>query len=118
MTDQPSSTLSPGERQILIRDIVVEHDRYQQAFQGLSEFHRPVRDGVHAIGCLSMLIGDSRTGKTFVSKRYARGFPTTVGDGAMIKPVVYVDLPQEFVGGARGVLANIADALDFPHTQR
>ncbi len=109
---------SPAKRQAIIRSITVEHDRYAEAVNALGEFHYPVKDGSHARGCVSALIGDSRTGKSFSTKRYATRFPTTVGDSGLVMPVVYVDMPMEGGGGARGVLEAIATALQIQFSLR
>jgi len=100
------------ERQHQIQSIVIEHDRFQEVVDGLSSFHYPVRGGVHARGSVSALFGDSRAGKTFAVKRYVRRFPKKVGEGGIIQPVVYVDMPMEGCGGQRGILESIANALE------
>jgi Bacterial TniB protein len=114
-----AASLSVTERQKLIRNIVVEHPRYLDAFNGLARLHRPVKGGLHTVNTLGMLVGDSRAGKTFAAKRYAKSHPETAGETGLVMPVLYVEMPPEDVGsGVRGVLDNIADALKFPHTQR
>jgi hypothetical protein len=110
--------MTPAERQLQIRNIVVEHDRFREASEGLAEFHYPVRGGLPSQGCVSVLVGDSRTGKTFATKRYAKEFPPTVGESSMIRPVAYVDMPMEGGGGPRAILESIANALQLPFSLR
>lgn len=107
-----------AERQAQIRSIVVEHDGYRAAFDSLAQFHRPVNGGLHSVGSLSVLLGDSRTGKTFATKRYAKQFPETIGEAGLITPVLYVDMPMEGSGGPRAILESLAAALHLPITLR
>jgi len=118
MTIKAISKMTATERQHQIQSIVIEHDRFLEAVEGLKSFHYPVRGGVHARGCVSALIGDSRAGKTFAVKRYARSFPKRIGNSGIIQPVVYVDMPMEGCGGQRGVLESIANALEVPFSLR
>ncbi len=110
------TALSRGERQDLTRKIVIEHARFKQAIEGIARFHKPVIGGLPDHGSLGVLIGDSRTGKTFAAKRYLKRNPSTVGDSGMIFPVVRADMPAE--GGACAILLAIADAIGVTLTAR
>lgn len=105
---------SPAARQAAMRNITIKHDRYREVIEGLRQFHHPVKGGFHSTGCLSALIGDSRTGKTFATRRYVEQHPETLGDTGRIMPVVYADMPIEGVGGPRAILENLAEALGMP----
>ena len=113
-----NSQLTPAERQLLIRKITVEHDRYLEAVDGLSALHYPVKGGVPSVGTLSALFGDSRAGKTYAVTRYARRFEPTVGEGGLVMPVLHVDMPMEGAGGARAILEALAGALRVPFSLR
>lgn len=110
--------LTPAERQLRIRNIVVEHDRFLETIETLEEFHYPVKGGVHAVGSVSALIGDSRTGKSFAARKYAKRFPVQTGEAGLLMPVVSVDMPMEGGGGARAILEAIASALRVPFSLR
>jgi len=110
--------MSPAARQLQMRNIVIEHDRFLEAVGALRTFHMPVDEGVPSVATLSALIGDSRTGKTFATKRYARQFPAISGETGIIQRVVYVDMPMEGGGGQRAILESFAQALHFPVTSR
>lgn len=110
--------LTPAERQIRIRKITVEHDRYLEAVEGLAGFHYPVHGGVPSVGTLSAMFGDSRAGKTYAVTRYARRFEPTVGEGGLVMPVLHVDMPMEGAGGARAILEAVGDALKVPFSLR
>ncbi len=111
-----AAILPPGERQDLIKNIFVGHDRFTEALEAIKRFHMPVNGGRPDTGAVGDLAGESRTGKTYALEMYARSFPAYQGVDGMIRPVVYVDLPSE--GGFRSVLQAVADALNVPHTQR
>ncbi len=110
--------MTPAQRQQIIRDIVIEHTRYVDAIEALSQFHYPVKGGLPAKGTVSLLIGESRTGKSFAAKKYARRFPEQVGEVGKIKPLVYVDMPMESGGGARAILEAFAAPLEIPFSKR
>lgn len=106
--------LSPAGRQAVIKAIVIKHDRYRETIEGLRTFHHPVKGGLHSTGCLSALIGDARTGKSFATDRYVKQHPPSLGERGKIIPVVYADMPIEGVGGPRAILEHLAEALDMP----
>jgi hypothetical protein len=105
-----------GHRQDLLRKIVVEHESYVQAMDGIKRFHMPVDGGLPDFGSLGVLFGGSRAGKTFATKRYLKQHPQTVGSEGMLMPVVRVDMPAE--GGPAAILGAIAAALGLLVTPR
>jgi hypothetical protein len=110
--------VTPANRQQIIRDIVIEHTRYVDAIEALSQFHYPVKNGLPSKGTISLLMGDSRTGKSFAARKYAKHFPEQIGETGKIKPLVYVDMPMESGGGARAILEAFAAPLEVPHSKR
>lgn len=110
--------MTPSDKQRIIRDLVVEHPQFTQTIAALERFHFPVKGGLPARGTISAVIGDSRTGKTFATKKYASRFSTSVGETGVIRPVVYVDMPPEGGGGLRGILEAFATSLGLQVTLR
>lgn len=110
------AALTRGERQYLTRKIVIEHARFKQAIEGIERFHRPVIGGLPDRGSLGVLIGDSRTGKTFAATRYLKNHPATVGETGMIFPVVIADMPAD--GGSNAILRAIAESIGLTLSQR
>lgn len=108
--------LPPGERQLLIKNLVVDHDRSREATEALERFHFPVKGGVPDYGSLAILAGNSRTGKTFAVKDYCRRFPTDVDQDGKVFRVVYVEMPS--YGGYRAILQAIADPLEIIYSAR
>ena len=116
MLIENASSLAPSERQRIISSIKIEHDRYKEAVEGLRQFHYPVDGGLPGAGGLSMLVGDSRTGKSFSVTQYVKGFQPSIGDDGVKIPVLYVEAPVE--GGVRGLLECLADGLRILHSRR
>lgn len=110
-----AANLPPGDRQDRMWNIFVGHDRFNEAMDAIKRFHMPVNGGRPDTGAVGVLAGESRTGKSYALERYARDFPAYQGEGGMVRPVVYVDMPSE--GGFRSVLQAVADALNVPHTK-
>jgi Bacterial TniB protein len=111
------AALPPAERQLIVKNIFVEHDRYKEAIAAISRFHMPVVGGVPDFGVLTVLCGDTRTGKTYALERYASRFPLSKSDTGVVRPVVYVDLPTD-CDNFRAMVEQIANALNIPHSQR
>ncbi len=115
------AALSPAERQSIIKNLFVEHDRFKDAITAVGSFHMPVAGGAPDFGVLSTLCGDTRTGKTFALERYAKRFPLsngTRGDGThgVVRRVVYADMPIDC--NLRAMAEQIADALNISYSQR
>jgi len=99
-----------AERQLIMKNLFVGHDRFETATEAVARFHLPVKDGLPDTGSLFVLAGDPRTGKSYALKRYARGFPADLtGSEGIVRRVAYVDLPvgcnkAGFVTALAGVL--------------
>lgn len=111
-----AAKLPAAERQAILKRLTIKHDRLLEGTAAISRFHKPVTGGVHDTGCVSAIIGDSRTGKSFAASAYSKGFPATSGEKGMIFPVLMVETAP--TGGLRPVLENLANALGMIHSQR
>ncbi|MBZ9797755.1 TniB family NTP-binding protein [Mesorhizobium sp. ES1-4] len=111
-----AAQLPAAERQAILKRLIINHDRLAEGMDALSRFHMPVKGGVHDTGCVSAIVGDSRTGKSFAASAYARRFPPVPGDKGMILPVLLVETAP--TGGLRPVLENLSNALGMLHSQR
>jgi hypothetical protein len=113
---EPKNNEMPaGERQMLIKNIFIKHDRFKDAWNFLKRAHYPVDGGRPDFGCISTLVGESRAGKTSVATRYMQDHPPSVFDGGMAYPVLYVNIP---IDGQRALLGFIADALGLKYSLR
>ncbi|QND63655.1 AAA family ATPase [Mesorhizobium loti] len=111
-----AAQLPAAERQAILKKLIINHDRLAEGMDALSRFHMPVKGGVHDTGCVSAIVGDSRTGKSFAASAYARHFPPVTGEKGMILPVLLVETAP--TGGLRPVLENLANALGMLHSPR
>lgn len=110
------AVLPVGERQLIMKKLVIDHDRLKEARDAFARFHFPVDGGVADSGSISLVMGDSRTGKTFGAKSYLQGFPQRQGERGMIYPALLVEMPAS--GGYRAILENLADTMSIAHTLR
>lgn len=111
MSDNPASivaALSLGERQSRIKNIFVEHTRYTEVRQALRSFHFPVEGGYPDWGSVCVIIGPSRTGKSFAVRQYAKDYPAYASEGGMIRPVIVIDVP---IDTQRSFLETLASAV-------
>ncbi|MGA0594269.1 ATP-binding protein [Enterovirga sp. CN4-39] len=104
------AALPAPEKQLIIKNLFVGHDRFSEATEQVRRFHMPVDGGVNDTGSLFALAGESRAGKSYVLKRYAAGFPVERGEEGLVRRVVYVDLPVAC--NERKFVERIADALN------
>jgi len=110
------AALPPAERQFIVKNMFIEHDRFKDAITAISRFHMPVVGGAPDFGVLSTLCGDTRTGKTFALQRYANRFPLSNNDQGVVRRVVYADMPVDC--NLRAMAEQIADALNISYSQR
>lgn len=104
-----------GDRQMQMKTIFIEHDRYKEAAHAIRRAHYPVEGGLPDYGRISALIGESRAGKSSVATRYMAGFPAAVGEGGMTCPVVCVAVPGD---GQKALLTALADAVGLVYSSR
>jgi putative transposase len=104
----PPAMRNAGERQMLIKNIFVKHDRFDEASNAIRRTHYPVIGGEPDYGSITVLAGESRAGKSYAARRYMREFPPIMGEGGMSFPVLYADIP---IDGQRAMLESMADAL-------
>lgn len=110
--------MTPSDKQRRIRDLVINHPQFTDTVEALARFHFPVKGGLPSRGIVAVVIGDSRTGKTFGAKAYASRFPPSVEATGVRRPVLYVDMPMDGGGGLRGILDAFAHALGLQITLR
>jgi hypothetical protein len=115
MTDQYEN-MPASDRQSLIDKMFVSHDRFELAFTGIERFHFPVTGGSPAAGALGLLMGDTRTGKSYAGQRYAKKHPHVDGPAGKIIPVAVAYMPIE--GGAAGLLHAISSAIGVQYSKR
>ncbi|WFS02369.1 ATP-binding protein [Rhizobium tumorigenes] len=90
-----ASKLPKTERQMLIRYLLVKYPVFNEASAFISHFHLPVAGGVHDVGNIGGLLGETRAGKSDICQYYASQFPTVVTDDGDQYPVIYFEATSE-----------------------
>lgn len=111
-----ASKLPKGDRQDLIKSLVLTHGRLLDTLDMIERCHYPVKGGVRNYGKFAALIGDSRVGKSFAIAKYAARFPEQQTDEGIKKPVIVATTP--IGGGMRPLADAIAAAMGLHYSQR
>lgn len=114
-TRQRRANLPASERQMIAKNIFVDHDGFKNVTAAIGEYHMPVVDGVPDYGVLSVVAGEPRTGKSFALERYADRFAVGIGASGVLRRVVYVDMPLDC--NLRAMAEQIADQLNLTYSQ-
>ncbi|MGO7130374.1 TniB family NTP-binding protein [Rhizobium leguminosarum] len=89
---QAAASLSVEKRQDMITNLLVPHRLFERGLAFIRDrFHRPVEGGRHAAGWIGGLLGDSRTGKSFLAQYYASQNPPVFGERGWRIPVAYLE---------------------------
>jgi hypothetical protein len=110
------AALPSTDRQLIVKNLFVEHDRFKEATAAVGRFHMPVTGGAPDFGVLTTLCGESRTGKSYLLERYANRFPVSTNNSGVVRRVVYADMPVDC--NLRAMAEQIADALNISHSPR
>ena len=86
------SGLAPEVRKFRVERVLVKYPRFEQAQAFLQRHHRPVDGASHAVGSLAAVLGESRSGKSFMLRHYANSFPDEVEENRVRRRVVYVEV--------------------------
>jgi hypothetical protein len=113
---QRRAALPASERQLIVKDLFIDHDRLREVTSAIRSYHMPVEGGVPDFGNLSVIAGEPRTGKTFAFERYAKQFELEHGATGVIRRVVLVDIPVDC--NLRSLAEQIADQLNIGHSYR
>jgi hypothetical protein len=110
------AALPAAERQAIIKNLFINHDRFQESIKAVERFHMPVDGGTPDFGVLSAVCGDSRTGKSFTFERYVKRFPLETTATGVVRRVVYADMPVDCT--LRAMAEQIGDQLNLPYSGR
>ncbi|MBO9133570.1 TniB family NTP-binding protein [Rhizobium sp. B230/85] len=92
-TDQErdaASRLPPAERQAMVKNVLFPYDQFLAVSKQIEKFHRPVEGGDADTGWLGGLIGEYRSGKTFILQNFARQYPPVITDNGFQQEVIYL----------------------------
>ena len=92
-----ASELPVDQRQDMVTNLLVPHRRFDAGRTFLRErYHTPVSGGRHAAGWIGGLLGESRTGKSFLAQYYASQHPPVLEDTGYRIPVAYVEAREDW----------------------
>ncbi|OCP19672.1 MULTISPECIES: TniB family NTP-binding protein [unclassified Ensifer] len=87
---ESASRLSPSERQAMVKNVLFPYEQFLTVSKQIERFHRPVEGGAADTGWLGGLIGEYRSGKTFILQNFARQFPPVITDNGFEQEVIYL----------------------------
>lgn len=86
-----AAALSPAERQWMVENLLFEYALFTSVSDGIKRFHRPVDGGTHGCGAIGGVLGESRSGKSYICQYYKAGFPVHVAEEGERYPVIYLE---------------------------
>lgn len=93
---QCASSLPAAARQAMIKNVLYPYDKFVEISQKIMKFHRPVDGGEPDTGWIAGLLGEYRSGKTFILQNFARQFPPRLTDNGFEYDVVYIQARQDW----------------------
>ncbi|MBB3389727.1 hypothetical protein FHT82_002467 [Rhizobium sp. BK275] len=92
-----AASLPNATRQEMVTNLLVMDEQFDQVMDFIANrFHRPVDGGRHASGWIGGIIGESRTGKSWMAQYYASQHPHVLGDHGYSCPVIYVEAREDW----------------------
>ncbi|OCJ11207.1 hypothetical protein A6U86_22270 [Rhizobium sp. AC27/96] len=85
-----ASLLSPGERQEMVKNVLFPYEQFLTVSEQIQSFHRPVKGGQPDTGWMAGVIGQFRSGKTFILQNFARQFQPKQTDTGFEHQVIYL----------------------------
>lgn len=86
----------PAERQAMVRDVLFRSDDFLARFKDVKRFHLPVDGGTPDVGQVGALLGDYRSGKSFVLQYFASKHPPVQTETGYQYPVLYVEARRDW----------------------
>lgn len=91
-----ASQLPPAQRQTMLKNVLYPYDDFVIATEKIRQFHRPVMGGEPNTGWIGGLLGEYRSGKTFILQNFARQFQPKVTDEGFEHEVIYIQARQDW----------------------
>lgn len=86
-----ASQLAAGVRQEMVANLLVRYPQFTNVSEAVGRFHRPVKGGKHGRGMIGGVLGEPRSGKSFICKHYAGQHTVRVSEDGEYYPVVYLE---------------------------
>lgn len=105
--------LPVGERQLIIKNLLVPYSTYNRGYEAIRSLHMPVAGGLPNLGVVGGLIGPSRCGKTIICESYVAHHPQRDGETGVEYPVVCINASIDM--SRRQVGARVHRFTSSPH---
>jgi hypothetical protein len=86
-----AAALPAGERQRMVETLLFQYPMFKRVSDEVARFHYPVACGSHGRGMIGGVLGESRSGKSFICQHYATKYPVRVVDEGEIYPLLYLE---------------------------
>lgn len=97
-----AAALGKGRRQDMVRTLLYPYPKFLEIREAVVSFHMPVIGGHADTGKIGGLLGDSRAGKSWVLRSYAEAVPEYAGVNGVQKPVLRVEVVDDWDEAAFG----------------
>ncbi|CAN7331010.1 TniB family NTP-binding protein [Rhizobium sp. LjRoot98] len=87
---EAAALLPPGERQAMVKNVLFPYEQFLEVSKQIERFHRPVKGGAADTGWMAGVIGEFRSGKTFILQNFARQHPAALTDKGFEQEVIYL----------------------------
>jgi hypothetical protein len=90
------AALPAGQRQRMVETLLFEYPMFRRVTDEVKLFHYPVVGGTHGRGMIGGVLGESRSGKSFICKHYASRYPVRLLQGGETYPVLYLEARSDW----------------------
>lgn len=85
-----AALLPPAERQAMVKNVLFPYDQFLTVSEQIERIHRPVKGGTADTGWMGGVIGEFRSGKTFILQNFARQYPAKLTEKGFDQEVIYL----------------------------
>lgn len=91
-----AAKLPADQRQWMVENLLFEYPAFDDTLKFVKKFRNPVIDGTPGRGWCAGVLGESRSGKTYVLERYLEHNPPVVADDGESYPVLYLEARDDW----------------------
>ncbi|MBY3029455.1 AAA family ATPase [Rhizobium leguminosarum] len=91
-----AASRTPEERQAMVRDVLFKSADFTARVKDVQRFHMPVDGGAPDVGQVGALLGDFRSGKSFVLQYFASKHPPVLTEAGYQYPVLYIEARRDW----------------------
>lgn len=91
-----ASLLPPGIRQQMVETLLVTYPKFVEVSAAVRSFNRPVKNGSNGKGWIGGVLGEPRSGKSWICKHYHAQNPMRVTADGEVYPVIYLEARDDW----------------------